>query len=104
MDQDEEIEFREWVKGIDSRDMTARNAWAARALMTSHLQTAAYAEGRTDQYAESVEVLTRLRRDNAALLAALSKIAGLAPGEGDVCELIARIARAAIAQAQEPQP
>ncbi|MES2958486.1 MAG: hypothetical protein V4792_09870 [Pseudomonadota bacterium] len=48
-------------------------------------------------------LITRLRRDNAALLAALSKIAGLAPGEGDVCELIARIARAAIAQAQEPQ-
>lgn len=33
LDPDEEREFREWLKGVDSRDVTARNAWAARALL-----------------------------------------------------------------------
>lgn len=27
----EEHDFREWLKGMDSREITARNAWAARA-------------------------------------------------------------------------
>lgn len=30
---EEETEFREWIKGIDSREITARNAWAARAML-----------------------------------------------------------------------
>lgn len=30
---EEEAEFREWLKAVPSREITARNAWAARALL-----------------------------------------------------------------------
>lgn len=33
LEADEEHEFREWLRGMDSREITARNAWAARALL-----------------------------------------------------------------------
>ncbi len=44
----------------------------------------------------AIDALQALRTENARLREALKKIADLAPGYGDVCELIARIARAAL--------
>ena len=48
----------------------------------------------------AADELRRLHESNQELLEALHTIASLAIGEGDVCEIIAKRARAAIAKAE----
>ena len=65
------------------------------------LRVAAEAVGPNSYYLRAAEYIDDVRDVNAKLINALETIAAVATGNGDVCEIIARRAREALAGIQE---
>ena len=94
--------MRRWLLTLEEEDkMTTQQPEALRLA-----EVAPYLEnGERGQWIMSAAAeLRRLHESSQELLAALHTIASLAIGEGDVCEIIAKRARAAIAKEERTTP
>lgn len=65
------------------------------------LRVAAEIIGPNSYYLRAAEYIDEVRAVNAKLINSLETIAALAPGNGDVCEIIARRARETLASIPE---